>query len=271
MKPDITLYGRSDTYDGGCWTAEEVTIPNPLCFTAEQAGSTVAMQAGGTGAPSISLLTSTDGVNWSPFVVGETTITLANVGDKVYFAAGSGGNRGTSSANYSAETSNMFVLSGLVAASGDISSLLSGVDTIPDLAGRDDYCLSRLFAGCTALTSAPALPAVRLAKGCYYRMFTGCTSLTRAPALPATTLANSCYSCMFNGCTSLVSISTHQTSFANDISACYQWTSSVAASGTFVCPAELGTNETIERSQVGNACPEGWTVINFETPTGTTP
>jgi hypothetical protein len=34
-----------------------------------------------------------------------------------------------------------------------------------------------MFFGCTALTSAPALPATTLADGCYQRMFQGCTSL----------------------------------------------------------------------------------------------
>ena len=34
-------------------------------------------------------------------------------------------------------------------------------------------------------------------------MFAGCTSLTSAPALPATTLANYCYQRMFQDCTSL--------------------------------------------------------------------
>jgi hypothetical protein len=34
-------------------------------------------------------------------------------------------------------------------------------------------------------------------------MFRGCTALTTAPALPATTLAVCCYSGMFYGCTNL--------------------------------------------------------------------
>jgi hypothetical protein len=41
-------------------------------------------------------------------------------------------------------------------------------------------------------------------------MFAGCTSLTTAPALPITTFVNasSCYRSMFEGCTSLTSIPT---------------------------------------------------------------
>ena len=64
-------------------------------------------------------------------------------------------------------------------------------------------CYSRMFQGCTSLTSVPALPATTLAEGCYFSMFNGCTSLATAPVLPATTLANDCYYEMFKGCTSL--------------------------------------------------------------------
>ena len=60
-----------------------------------------------------------------------------------------------------------------------------------------------MFSGCTALTTAPELPATTLAPYCYRGMFFECTSLTTAPALPATTLSSYCYYSMFNGCTSL--------------------------------------------------------------------
>ena len=60
-----------------------------------------------------------------------------------------------------------------------------------------------LFLNCSVLTSAPELPATKLAVSCYTSMFAGCTSLTSAPELKATTLANECYFGMFNGCASL--------------------------------------------------------------------
>ena len=66
-----------------------------------------------------------------------------------------------------------------------------------------NYCFSFLFAGCAALTKAPALPAMALVEGCYSGMFTICTSLTQAPDLPATTLAVGCYAGMFAGCAAL--------------------------------------------------------------------
>lgn len=93
---------------------------NWLCFTAEEANSTVAMSAEGS-APEVSLEYSIDGSTWSPFVVGTTTVTLANIGDKVYVRATSAGNTGmgTSSSDY-----NKFVMTGKIAASGNVDTLL---------------------------------------------------------------------------------------------------------------------------------------------------
>ena len=64
-------------------------------------------------------------------------------------------------------------------------------------------CYNSMFRGCTNLKTAPELPATTLADWCCYEMFRGCTSLTIAPELPATTLAKDCYENMFMGCTSL--------------------------------------------------------------------
>ena len=66
-----------------------------------------------------------------------------------------------------------------------------------------DNCYEGMFNGCTALTNAPALPATELTERCYYSMFYGCTALKSAPALPAEKLALFCYNNMFNGCTAL--------------------------------------------------------------------
>ena len=67
------------------------------------------------------------------------------------------------------------------------------------------YCYYGMFNGCTSLTATPELPATKLAYYCYSSMFIGCTSLTATPELPATKLAYYCYSSMFIGCTSLTS------------------------------------------------------------------
>ena len=168
-----------------------------LCFTAEEAGSTVAMQAVGS-APAVTLETSFDGEIWEPFTVGGTTITLPNVGDKVYFRAGEGGN--TAMASSTADYNKFSIITGRIAASGNIMSLLNGGAPDSILA---DYCYANMFNGCTSLAQAPELPVTTLADRCYTSMFNGCTSLAQAPELPATTLANRCYANMFNNCTSL--------------------------------------------------------------------
>ncbi len=88
-----------------------------------------------------------------------------------------------------------------VTASGDIRTLVDYKNYDTAETGSAKFCY--LFQDCTALTSAPELPAETLATYCYYYMFYGCTGLTAAPALSATTLAEYCYSGMFQGCTAL--------------------------------------------------------------------
>ena len=146
-------------------------------------------------APEVSLEYSTDGNTWSPFVVGETTVTLASIGDKVYVRATSAGNTGFGGWM----GFNHFVMTGTIAASGNVDTLLdqNGNATLAN------YCYNNLFNGCTSLTTAPELPATTLANYCYASMFMGCSSLTTAPELPSTTLAEGCYSSMFYGCSSL--------------------------------------------------------------------
>jgi hypothetical protein len=239
---------------------EEATqdLPWWLCFTAEEANSTVSMTTFGSAPPEVSLKTSIDGgQTWTPFTVGSTTITLANVGDKVYFAAGEDGNEHMAViVGGSARSGNSFAMTGRVAASGNVMSLLNA-EAPGDTAGY--ACFLWLFRECAALTTAPELPATTLAAHCYDGMFEGCTSIVSAPELPATTLAAYCYSEMFRGCTSLTTVTTMQSAWGADTN--FSWVLNVAATGTFYCPAELGTNETITRG--ASNCPEGWTVVNI--------
>lgn len=88
-------------------------------------------------------------------------------------------------------------MTGKIKANGNIQSLLNYSNQC------EEYCYIYLFYGCTALITAPLLPAKILAKDCYYEMFAGCTSLLQAPKLPATTLIDHCYYAMFYNCTSL--------------------------------------------------------------------
>lgn len=206
-----------------------------LCFTAEEAGSTVAMQAVGS-APAVTLETSFDGDVWEPFIVGDTTVTLQSVGDKVYFRAGEGGNLRFAYAvsDFNPIRYNFFVLTGRMAASGSIQSLLDGEKEINYV---NTYSFSYLFNGCKSLTSAPMLPAAKLAKHCYMRVFINCSNL------------------------SLVKVNWNNFSNATSTSGyTYLWLKNTLPTGTFICPTALGTNETIKRGT--SFCPEGWTVIN---------
>ena len=245
-----------------------------LCFTAEAANSSVQLTAVGS-PPAVTLVKSFDGINWEAYAVGEV-IDLPSTGDLVYLAAGEGGNEsfGSSTSAY-----HKFVINGLVAASGDITSLRRFDLEQTTLA---DSCYAYMFRNCTGLTSAPELPATTLKTGCYSSMFYGCTGLTSAPELPATTLANFCYSSMFNGCTGLTSAPELPATTLNKTS-CYasmfygctdlslikvhftawgtqtrNWVSNVSPTGTFYKPSAL--SEEFEVSKI----PTGWTVVNID-------
>lgn len=80
------LYIGSEQVWGG---EEPAPTTEPLCFTATQANSTVHLDKNGS-PDAISLETSTDGSTWTDYTwSGSTgdTLTLANVGDKVYMRA----------------------------------------------------------------------------------------------------------------------------------------------------------------------------------------
>ena len=155
-----------------------------------------------------------------------------------------------------------FVMTGSIAASGNIMSLLNFSDTLPDNAFNRlfkdcssltttpelhttlaPYCYQNMFEGCTSLTTAPSLPATTLQQQCYYNMFGGCTALTNAPELPATTLIYGCYGWMFFGCSQLNYVKAMCTDISGE--ACLEsWLDNVSSTGTFVKnSAATWTNE----------------------------
>ena len=234
----------------GAWAKSGSPTPavyGGLCFTAEADNSSVQLTAVGS-APTVTLVNSFDGVNWEAYAVGEV-IDLPSTGDCVYLAAGEGGNEtfGLSSAKY-----HKFVINGLVAASGDITSIRRFDLEQTTLAVN---CYNNMFEGCTGLTSAPELPATTLDNFCYAYMFRGCTGLTSAPELPATTLVRNCYLYIFEGCTNLSLIKVHFTTWKAPTS---NWVSNIKSTGTFykptALPEEFGTNKI----------PIGWTVVNID-------
>lgn len=217
------------------------TIEGTVCFTAKQENSTVGMVCmtnESESAPiTVSLQTSFDKKNWTNW--DGSIITLTNVGNKVYVKAGTGNVYFTEiNFNTNVYYSNMFAMTGDIAASGNIQYLLdpTGTSTVaPGQYSEEEQlksafyglfgmcgealtdaselllpattlypaCYTAMFASCESLTATPALPATVLALACYADMFSNCISLTAAPALPATSLADNCYASMFANCESL--------------------------------------------------------------------
>ena len=87
---------------------------------------------------------SSDG--WKPYTIGtfgeNNELSGLNVGDKVYMRAVAAGNSrmGTSSSNY-----HKFVMTGRIAASGNINTLLNPDPTTDVSLEGKDYCYSGMF------------------------------------------------------------------------------------------------------------------------------
>ena len=162
-------------------------MPDYMCLTA-LAASTVTV----TGTYAYNLEYSLDGLLWNTFN-SDVTITLAE-SESAYFR-GNNTSLATSKSNYT-----NFVMSGSLACSGNIMSLLYGKDINGKTTIPSANCFHHLFYRCGALVSAGELklPATTLKYACYSNMFNYCTSLASAPELPATVLSNYCYSDMFS-------------------------------------------------------------------------
>ena len=198
------------TWNGNYWTYFDGTpvVPQWLKFTANEDGSTVGFCCWSEDYEPVdmgkNMEYSTDGgVTWDKYTIGigEDNVVAIDLdeGDSVLF-------RGINDnlAYYLEDDADYIytkcIISGSVAASGDITSLLNGVGGDVPLAAN---CYYSMFDGCTGLTTAPALPATTLAAYCYGSMFRGCTGLTAAPALNAKNLAEGCYASMFYGCSAI--------------------------------------------------------------------
>lgn len=164
-----------------------------LCFTciSETGSISFTKCSSKTGA----LYWTKDKITWNTY---STTISLT-YGERVWM-------RGSFSSGMSASLTDYsnFQMTGKIAASGNIMSLLSYpgamITRIPT-----SYCFCRLFYNCTSLVTPPELDSTHTTTHGCREMFYGCTSLVVAPSLPtARTAQNSCYRSMFYGCTSLV-------------------------------------------------------------------
>lgn len=141
---------------------------------------------------------SLDNDSWNDLPVGTAT-PLITSGSKIYFKAS-----GLSAA--SGKGIGTFSSTGIFNVGGNIMSLKYGDEFLDKEPAVSDYQFQALFSKNTRLVSAHrlVLPAMTMNKNSYSRMFDGCTLLTTAPELPATTLSDYCYASMFSGCSSLI-------------------------------------------------------------------
>ena len=237
------------------WPEEQPPVTNDwLCFTAQEANSTVRLDKNNSSLSSVSLETSYDGSNWTDYSWTNSTgstLTLANVGDKVYMRAKN------ENLSFSASGSQYynFKMTGTIAGSGNIQTLLKADGSRIDV---PEWAYLRLFYQCSSLVTAPQLRATELSRSSYDAIFCWCTSLQIVPEILATTLAPGCFAFAFQHCHVLSSLTVNFTSFTGTD----YWIEDTSSSGTFYCPTALGTNETITRGN--NNCPTNWTVVNTD-------
>lgn len=113
------------------------------------------------------------------------------------------------------------------------AKVVSAENLILPVTTLTEACYRAMFSWATYLTKAPVLPALILAKFCYWYMFES-TAITTAPDLLAEILVNSCYGSMFTGCASLNFIKCMANAGFNQTNCLQTWTNGVASSGTFV-------------------------------------
>ena len=222
---------------------------NVLRFIAQEDNSSISLTSNMDTAPSLEV--SRDGVNYTSWThtggIFETQ-NLLKTGDEIYV-------RGT---NNRMATSNSivssFIMTGKIAAIGSIMSLLDGTGDGKEI--QQTYCFSKLFQGCTSLTTAPDLPATTLANYCYSSMFRDCTGLQNdTPIIYAETMADNCLFLMFDGARNIKRLEVHITNW--DTTKATNWVNLVLPGGVFKKPS--GT--TIPTGT--NGIPSGWTVENI--------
>ncbi|MCQ2209989.1 MAG: leucine-rich repeat protein [Paludibacteraceae bacterium] len=246
-------------------------VENPLTFTSNKDGSEIGFAQIASGAK----IQYNDGTGWKDASELINNLLSLNSGEYVMFKGDYSG------ATLSNSNFTQFAITGDVSASGDINSLTNGkggninlknknyYKLFTDCAGLTDasglkmpsttlanYCYQYMFLRCTALTSAPALPAKILAESCYEYMYYDCSALTTAPELPAETLVKSCYYQMFKGCSKLKEITVAFTDWNNSSNATYEWVDGVAETGAFICPSELEDVRGTSNIPTKWKCPE---------------
>ena len=212
-----------------------------LNITALQNNSTVIFKNTYGTPPAIQLDYSLDnGSTWHTYALGDT-ITLANMGDNVCFAASNGVTNTRFSTSYGYRSC---IFTGSVKATGSLLSLVSKNKQDAMDATLDDYCFTRLFN-----TGTPVLMEAQF-------------------LLHNKNIADrhSYFNSIFRGQTHLTEITTDIPSWDPSSSSnnYHTWVYDITSFGVFVCPAALGTETTITRGT--SNCPSDWTVVNEALP-----
>lgn len=184
--------------------AAKPTDSDYLYFVAASANTTIHMPKVGSPTVTPSLEWSMDKATWTNWTPNSDTLTLANVGDKVYFR-----NRGTQTALASGGANYwpFRCTSGTVRVGGYVNSLLDK-DNYKSMTTLEDFALTGLFRENTGLVDASdlILSAANLGNRSYASMFRECTGLVHGPKSWEPPYSFADYSCawMFQGCTSLL-------------------------------------------------------------------
>lgn len=209
-----------------------------LTFTAKEAGSTVRIHK--TGSPTAASFDySTDnGGTWSQYTIDDT-ISLANIGDSVCFAASDGVTNTTIGNGLRAF--HRFQFTGNIAQTGSILSLVNKDKDTALGTTLGASCFRSIFSGASQASPNAAITEAQL-------------------ILYGKNLSSSIFSLayMFRYNANLSKITTDVESWS--IGNFSYWVEYVSATGEFHCPTSLGTNASIQRGI--DRCPEGWTVIN---------
>ena len=173
-----------------------------LCFTALDYPDTIQLNKYGNPS-SITLEYSTDKSTWIEFVPTVTTVTLSNLGDKVWF-------RGNNSTFTTGPFDHWyFRTSKRTNVDGNIMSLLD--KTCKSVTIPTNYCFAKLFDGCSVVEVGDIIPrdvVVYGKTGAFMKMLELCTSLVRGPSIDVISYnyytSVSTFEEMYGGCTSLV-------------------------------------------------------------------
>lgn len=181
--------------------ADDVTTPiNPnkyLTFTSE--GTTTISLVSGVNRIDPVVYYSTDAQNWEQWDYSEITFT----NDKPLYMCGNNP-EGFNKVSNAIFTRTFSASGDSFSISGDIMSLIDFNNDLTSIPVNG--CFYNLFKDCSLLTSAPELPATKLADACYLGMFQGCSSLTAIPDLPALTMEYQCYEDMFTNCKGITTV-----------------------------------------------------------------